>query len=134
MSVDKSPERNGLYAAEAYAAEAYVMSVICTKDPAIANAPSWLGLALHAAFLAGFSHAQKSKWQPMETAPRDSTKILGIARNLVTTMRWYRGCQDDYWDIYIDDGYDEYGGYEDYREWEPTHWMPLPESPNEGKQ
>ena len=65
------------------------------------------------------------EWQPIETAPKDGTLILGA---------WQ--CLNKTWDMnamfYSEEGGDgwwvEYHG--DYQH-DPTHWMPLPEPPKE---
>ena len=79
-----------------------------------------------------------SKWQPIETAPRDGTRILAwnseygqretymsmYSKGSVGYERWVRG-----------NGPAEIGW--DWQEpmngwaftWKPTHWMPLPEAP-----
>ena len=70
------------------------------------------------------------EWQPIETAPKDGTRIHGWNGNYQTTIYWYvapkppyescwaqvQGLQDEFYD----DGV-----------WNPTHWMPLPLSPKE---
>jgi hypothetical protein len=65
-----------------------------------------------------------NEWQPIETAPRDGTHVLGYEDGEMTVIHWsdhpptssYKG---GYWNnIYCNDG-----------EWWPTHWMPLPPPP-----
>jgi hypothetical protein len=69
-------------------------------------------------------------WQPIETAPRDGTIILGVmAGNHPETGKPFVPAVVS-WD-------EEFGwleGYEDLEEYKPhdwplTHWMPLPEPP-----
>lgn len=62
-------------------------------------------------------------WQPIETAPKDGTEVLGVVAGSLGTAsvtcmvegEWQ--CSD----------FDEY----EYVSctWEPTHWMPLPPPP-----
>jgi len=67
------------------------------------------------------------KWQPIEAAPRDCGPVL-------------LGWDDDdhipcvgYWSsmrgMWIADRFRSWGGMRAMREQQPTHWMPLPESP-----
>ena len=60
----------------------------------------------------------RSKWQPIETAPKDGTKVIvciaGKEYNSDCAF-WRRG----YWVIYK-------GSVLIILEFEPTHWMPLP--------
>ena len=64
-----------------------------------------------------------SDWQPIETAPKDGTKIIAFDHHAgVVIVRWRMrwpetGCE------WIEATGEE---YENYR---PTHWMPLPEPP-----
>ena len=72
------------------------------------------------------------KWQPIETAPKDGTRILVTGgtfrrededekRPAWTAIVWWDSDQRVWW-----------GGYlaQDVGVWyEPTHWMPLPEPP-----
>tara|TARA_R110002051_G_scaffold245048_1_gene304845 strand:+ start:180 stop:374 length:195 start_codon:yes stop_codon:yes gene_type:complete len=57
------------------------------------------------------------EWQPIETAPKNETRILLAGEGFVCECRWYH---DDWQDPV-------------YNEWSfeaiPTHWMPLPEPP-----
>lgn len=76
-----------------------------------------------------------TKWQPIETAPKDGTEILGIYA--------YRNSSPDYalicWNgkswVGMCDGYrcieSQGDTWTDYNEPFCTHWMPLPEPPKE---
>ena len=62
-------------------------------------------------------------WQPIETAPRDGTWMLGYWTHLegpdecsMSTVRFSDGCFED----------DQHEGVNP-----PTHWMPLPAPPRE---
>jgi hypothetical protein len=59
---------------------------------------------------------RRNLWQPIETAPRDGTHILGIANGVMTTV-YFEG----YFTLV------ECGSYAEDGEWWPTHWMKLPE-------
>lgn len=68
------------------------------------------------------------QWQPIETAPKDGTRIHAWNGDYQTTIYWYRAPKPPYqpgWaqvqglrDEFYDDGM-----------WNPTHWMPLPAPP-----
>jgi hypothetical protein len=68
----------------------------------------------------------KQGWQPIESAPKDGTAILGAAKDrevwAQTTVRWEND-GDGYW------GLVEIGANAEDSEWWPTHWLPLPEPP-----
>jgi hypothetical protein len=76
-----------------------------------------------------------AEWQPIETAPKDGTRILGGCPGAVKEIYWYEGhkirgkdvfyvgCEPG-WVIYVV-GID----YDDPVRFEPTDWMPLPEAP-----
>ena len=65
-------------------------------------------------------------WQPIETAPKDGTKIL--------CGRFKEGDEHDgfmavdRWHSYANDGYQGFGKFND-RFWPPTHWITLPDRP-----
>ena len=68
-----------------------------------------------------------SKWQPIETAPRDGTPILGYSRRLppkarIGTIMWV----EPHWQV---GGSEWAGGALAMWMSDPTHWMPLPEPP-----
>ena len=66
-----------------------------------------------------------SKWQPIETAPKDGSLIL-ITDGHCSYAAWYEGqCQYE-WAIADDNGDDNAIG-----EMYVTHWMPLPEPPTD---
>lgn len=64
-----------------------------------------------------------SEWQPIETAPKDGTRILMFHPrddgDVNIRMAW--------WVV------DRFGGHGwSFPSWSgPTHWMPLPEPPND---
>lgn len=72
------------------------------------------------------------EWQPIETAPRDETRIIGLAKD---------GCvYKTHWQAYYDKWPHQEGGptyrhgwsaetHDSHTPYSPTHWMPLPESP-----
>jgi hypothetical protein len=70
-------------------------------------------------------------WQPIETAPKGSGKpyeegpaILGWDGHRMTTVGWFPTRENSgYWSLVCA------GSYAEDSEWEPTHWMPLPEEP-----
>lgn len=68
-----------------------------------------------------------TKWQPIETAPRDGTEVVVYCpgqRHPVFTASYIYG-----WSCSVEGRYspmDDFFGDEDKK---PTHWMPLPEPP-----
>lgn len=65
-----------------------------------------------------------SEWQPIETAPKDGTWVLGWAPGwTVVTMAW---CDIPLYPV-SDKPYWAQGGAQ--RAVPATHWMPLPEPP-----
>ena len=66
-------------------------------------------------------------WQPIETAPKDGTKI--ILGQFDKTKDRYGRVRVDYWHKVSDAG--SYSGWGEFnnRFWPPTHWMPLPAPP-----
>lgn len=70
------------------------------------------------------SHEQAQRWQPIETAPKDGTRIICWGPNLkVAECEWR---------------YEAKRGFSEMRGWfrsnqcpevQPTHWMPLPPPP-----
>lgn len=72
------------------------------------------------------SEAMESKWQPIETAPKDKRGILG----------WFPGCKCTFsivWHRYSKEEdtrcWHSFGGSGGFYGEQPTHWMPLPEPP-----
>jgi hypothetical protein len=65
-------------------------------------------------------------WQPIETAPRDGTVILGCQGWCIEVTAYHKGTQPyhrkEAWVVANDDE-----GYA--QDFKPTHWMPLP-NPN----
>ena len=62
-----------------------------------------------------------TEWQPIETAPKDGTRVLAWEYPYYTVVFWDDDEEEPYtpcWKI-------SYGG--DIMD--PTHWMPLPEPP-----
>ena len=67
-----------------------------------------------------------SPWRPIETAPKDGTRIL--CGRFVTNCPYDRDGTID-----VDQWYEPLGGFSQFnmRFWPPTHWMPLPPAPKE---
>ena len=67
-----------------------------------------------------------SEWQPIETAPKDGTRVLASQSGHVFTARWAPGFAAVY------PGGGGPGWYDEIldRRAQPTHWMPLPAPPN----
>jgi hypothetical protein len=61
-----------------------------------------------------------STWQPIETAPKDMTRVLGYVEESVVVMWWFTYSSHDYGCWETVDGESEV---------DPTHWMPLPNPP-----
>jgi hypothetical protein len=59
-----------------------------------------------------------TEWQPIETAPKDGTRVLGADHQAVEIIYW----ADGYW-------YNQSVEISLWRVFPPTHWMPLPEPP-----
>ena len=77
----------------------------------------------------------QNEWQPIETAPRDGTSILGFrpgdtfSGHMITAIYWCGSSPVDsgWWALC------EAGDHSASDEFDPTHWMPLPEPPTEGQ-
>ena len=78
-----------------------------------------------------------SEWRPIETAPKDGTSILLHFDSPHRPQNWEKECSavntavgqwwegDDAWICYMDMVRDPECHFE------PTHWMPLPEPPED---
>lgn len=62
-----------------------------------------------------------SKWQPIETAPKDGTNILVYSESIGRMIAWYKFNNYPFGD-WFNLRFDIIS---------PTHWMPLPEPPKE---
>jgi hypothetical protein len=82
--------------------------------------------------------SNKSEWQPIDTAPKDGTKILAYHKcdylystgerktfECIEIVRWGEVMQ---WDN-PEDEYDWMTGSNFDEQINPTHWMPLPKPP-----
>ena len=71
-------------------------------------------------------------WQPIETAPRDSTPILVTGCNGGRVILYAQFFEERADESFKGPGW--LGCFEGMQMWlaEPTHWMPLPKSPEAG--
>lgn len=71
------------------------------------------------------------EWYPIETAPKDRLVMVATIKNTVEIVRQVKCVNSDgtfhSWIWEFDEGYSL------NNEWEPTHWMPIPKPPKEGK-
>ncbi|HZH10601.1 MAG TPA: DUF551 domain-containing protein [Microvirga sp.] len=78
------------------------------------------------------------EWKPIETAPKDGTKVLAVMPGGFKSVVWYdaqfayeyndeKG-ESDYRGAWTDGTVASFA-YEELTELNPTHWMPLPASP-----
>lgn len=82
------------------------------------------------------------KWQQIETAPKDGTDVivlLNVADVAVVHIAWWRDGELNAAGEFLEPGWWSYtlGSVtqellNDYRS--PTHWMPMPEPPEQGAQ
>ena len=73
-------------------------------------------------------------WQPIETAPKDGTKIIvWTVHDEVEVSEWFRTTGDEYVEaeggLYRKENKLYYEGWNGNK---PTHWMPLPPPPTDG--
>lgn len=88
----------------------------------------------HIRDLASIVRAAIPAWQPIETAPKDGTKVLLADKNgYISTARWTEECERGGVDSSRDPGWKAYAIDDDsFYSCEyinPTHWMPLPAPP-----
>jgi hypothetical protein len=70
-----------------------------------------------------------SEWQPIETAPKDGTRILLYAKDCAFTGAWRAGPRYfNHWSAKIIEAAATWR-LDDGSAYAATHWMPLPEPP-----
>ena len=75
-----------------------------------------------------------SKWQPIETAPKDGTRFLAFFA-LEENDEYYAQIVIIRWSYYKRWELAEYSGELDYEfDSQPTYWMPLPNPPKQEKE
>lgn len=65
------------------------------------------------------AQARATVWQPIATAPKDGTFVLGLTDSDQRAIAWDEACQGWFSRNHI--------------LCRPTHWMPLPDGPGEGR-
>ena len=71
----------------------------------------------------------RDEWQPIETAPKDGTSVLGFDGIGIAIMEWWEPEPEE-------DGESRYPSWVSYSNTgqeflsAPTHWMPLPAPPS----
>lgn len=95
---------------------------------AVGYEQAWDECRRAAAALAASQNKAGVQWQPIETAPKDGTRILvwlGAPWSNAQAVRWFESWQNWQTEDFPDE-YDEYCGIGSEL---PTHWMPLPHPP-----
>lgn len=82
----------------------------------------------YAAMEAALTAALSAGWRPIESAPKDGTKILIFEPEGEIAIVSYVGAAS-----YGDFPWKIWGGYSSYRIDVPTRWQPLPPPPEERK-
>lgn len=86
--------------------------------------------------IAAWTRRAPSGWLPIETAPKDDITIMlyrpsALVWGKVTPGKWnddkYAQKPRPFWEMWF-----KIGTITESRQWEPTHWMPLPAPPKEG--
>lgn len=68
-----------------------------------------------------------SEWQPIETAPRDGTRLLVYSTH--AEAKGFVSIAVDFWSMPRHKrGYSGWGQF-NANNWPATHWMPLPDPP-----
>lgn len=80
------------------------------------NQPHYLEIELRKVFNAGVQYGLAKGWQPIETAPIDGTRVLSY------------NAHGDFQEVVL---YGKHGwtNQDETELYQPTHWMPLPETP-----
>ena len=68
-------------------------------------------------------------WQPIETAPKDGTRILAYSRMARVLYAHRERTYPDIAVVAFTDDWWSNTAFEHHRFPHPTHWMPLPEKP-----
>lgn len=100
----------------------------CGCNRCINESTALIAVTIHNAVMA----ERERQWQPIETAPKDRTRLL-VARfadkpadkNGYMCVDWWRDHKRD------DVSYTGFGGFNKHY-WPATHWMPLPAPPKAG--
>lgn len=75
-----------------------------------------------------------SRWLPIDSAPRDGTKVLMVKVGFVPAVAWWDSERQsfDYVEACTFAEYEHWQAYLDMDcRWDPTHWMPLPPPPSD---
>lgn len=71
-------------------------------------------------------------WQPIETAPKDGTIILTYWRDHPVLAAWENdGEREGFWVLMFTRGGAGYSLHGNYAPYIPTHWLPVPEYPQQ---
>lgn len=70
-----------------------------------------------------------SAWQPIDTAPKDGTRVLLGAPQHVAGAKWLDMQRVEYGVVTQDLSYWQIEGFDWPIGVQPTHWMPLPNPP-----
>lgn len=70
-------------------------------------------------------------WQPIETAPRDATEVLGVLSSTAANGTYGEGGKRTLHIIVFEEGrwQGDWPALLENECWAFTHWMPLPEAP-----